>query len=77
MNRIVLEDEGIQQLLKSDEIISYMDEIADQTIEKCKGTYEKETFIGKKRANVQIQTKDEKTFYRNLKNNELLKALNL
>ncbi len=74
--RIELNEEGIRELLKSDEVLEFLQKKADTIIKKCpKGKYDTKRFIGKKKDNMLITTHDEKTFFRNLNNNEILKAL--
>lgn len=73
---IQLNSKGVTELMKSPEIISALQKEADSVVEKCsKGSYETSKYIGENRANVSIFTCDAKTYYRNLKENELLKAL--
>lgn len=63
------------QLLKGGWIDSVMKDIADGIAQKCGGVYEVETYSGKRRDNVAIITSDKNTYYKNLKDNELLKAM--
>lgn len=74
--RIELNQEGIRELLKSDEVSEFLQKKADAIIKKCpKGNYDTKRFIGTKKGTVLITTHDEKTFYRNMNNNEIIKAL--
>lgn len=73
--QIELNSTGIQELLKSEGVQNFLNEQADAIIGRCDGNYEKDTRIGKNRANVSIKTTDEHTWRKNLKDNELLKAL--
>lgn len=73
--QIELSDEGIQELLKSEEVQNFLSEQADTIIGRCEGNYEKDARVGKTRANVSIKTTDEHTWRKNLKDNELLRAL--
>lgn len=73
--KIELNSAGIQELMKSKEIIGYMDELANGVVARCGGAYETNSYVGKTRANVSIITRDRKTYFKNLKDNELLKAL--
>lgn len=73
---IILNPEGVRELLKSDEVSEFLQKKADEIVKKCQeGNYDTNKFIGRNRANVSIATHDEKTFYHNLDNNEILKAL--
>lgn len=73
---IELDFQGINELRKSTEIEEYMTEIAHGIVSRCSGNYEVHApFKGRFHSNVEISTRDNPTFYRNLHNNELLKAL--
>lgn len=72
---IELLTDNISGLLRSEDVISYMQELAEEIKGRCSGSYEIDTFKGSNRANVSIYTTDRKTFGKNLKDNELLKAL--
>lgn len=74
-SNIELFSSGIQELMKSDEVIEELQKHADEIVSKCSGNYETSQYVGKSRANVSIYTTDKDTFFRNLHNNELLKAL--
>lgn len=73
--KIELNKSGIEALMKSEEIIGEMNEHASNIINRCGGLYEQNSYVGKTRANVSIITRDRATFFKNLKENELLKAL--
>ena len=74
--RVELVTSGIQELMKSEDVISELQRQADDIVKKCpNGSYETSQYIGKSRANVSIYTSDSATYFRNLHNNELLKAL--
>lgn len=72
---IVLNRAGISDLLKSSEVISELNTHADAIMGHLSGSYEKTEYVGQRRANVSIATADNDTYYRNLHNNELLKAV--
>jgi hypothetical protein len=72
---ITIDSDGIRQLLKSDAVVSVLEQEAQRIIKSCSGSYETNTYIGTNRANVGITTSDRKTFFKNLQDNELLKAL--
>lgn len=63
------------QLLKSEEVKNLLKEKAEEIVARCSGTYEISEHTGAKKSNVSIITKDADTYHRNLKDNELLKAL--
>lgn len=78
MSKIVvkLNTKGINQLRKSEELEAFMTELADGIVSRCSGNYEVSApFKGVRHSNVEVSTADSKTYYRNLHNNELLKAL--
>lgn len=64
-----------KQLLKGEWIDSVMKEVAEGVVDKCGGSYDVETYSGKNRDNVSVATSDRSTYFKNLKDNELLKAL--
>ena len=71
-----LDSRGIVELMKSQEIVEMLQEKADSIVQRCpNGVYETSQFIGRSRANVSIATSDKETYFRNLHDNELLKAL--
>lgn len=73
---IELNYQGINELRKCEELESYMTEIAEGIRSRCSGNYEVSApFKGKYHSNVEVSTADKETFFRNLHNNELLKAL--
>lgn len=75
MSKVKLVNAGFRDLMRSDAIVSELETVAQNIIDRCEGNYETNTYIGPTRANVSINTSDEKTFYKNLSDNELLKAL--
>lgn len=73
--KIELNSDGIRELLKSGEVAGFLEEKANEIVGRTSGNYNKSTYSGKGRVNVSIYTEDEKTYYKNLRNNELLKVL--
>lgn len=73
--QIELNRAEISNLLKSDEVIVELNTHADAIMGHLSGSYEKTEYVGQRRANVSIATADKDTYYRNLHNNELLKAV--
>lgn len=73
--KIVLNSKGITDLLKSQEIQTFLQEKAQDIVSRCSGAYETDVYVGKNRANSSIITRDAATFRKNLKDNELLRAL--
>lgn len=77
MSRITvnLDSAGVRQLLKSDEVQEYLHEVANGIKGRCSGDYKVDSRTGKYRTITRIKTNNEKTFRKNLKENELLKSL--
>lgn len=75
MVKLIMNKNGIGELLKGAEMQALLKEKADAIVSRCNGNYETDTYVGKSRANSSIVTHDSATYHRNLKNNELLKAL--
>ena len=75
MARVVINKTGINELMKSEEMQKILQEKADEIVRSLSGSYETDTYVGKTRANASIVTHDSATYHRNLKDNELLKAL--
>lgn len=73
---IELNYQGVNELRKSPELEACLTEIANNIRSRCSGDYEVSApFKGRLHSNVEVVTADKDTYYRNLKNNELLKAL--
>lgn len=73
--KIVTNFKGLNELRNSEEIIQELESQADAVIARCSGNYSRSTHKGRSRANVSISTEDPETYHKNLKDNELLKAL--
>lgn len=73
--RIQLDIKGVRELLKSEEVASFLQEKSHDIVSRCnKGKYDVNTQVHN-RAVSRVTTADKETYYRNLKNNELLKAM--
>lgn len=73
---LVLDRDGLMELMKSQEVIGFMKSQANEIVGRCQGNYEIDEWNqGKSRANVSIKTTDRKTLFSNMKTNELLTAL--
>lgn len=66
---------GLIELMKSPEMQEILQEKANEVVSRCGGVYETDIYVGKTRANSSIVTHDSATYHRNLRDNELLKAL--
>lgn len=73
--KVTLNKAGVRQLLLSDEIMDYCDDIGSGIMQRCGDGYEKTQYHGKNRVNVSIHTATPKAFNDNMKHNTLLKAL--
>lgn len=76
--KFVRDDEGVSELMKSEEMQSVLAEFASNIyarLDSKKGYEMKDPIVGKKRANVTIRTASAHAYYSNLKHNSLLKAL--
>lgn len=73
--KIVLDRAGVRELLKSEEIMSVCIEQGQNMLERLGPGYEKDSFVGKNRVNVEVRTSDITGIMDNLQNNSLLKAI--
>lgn len=71
---IELNRTGIMELLSSSEVQSFIGGIANDCANSCSGKYDVQTTVKSGRAVSNIKTADKATYYKNLKNNELIKA---
>ena len=71
--KVELNISGFDELRNSPEIISYMEEIANRKAGSGSGNYQIKSGTGRKRAHVNISCADKKTYYKNLKTNDLIK----
>lgn len=61
--------------MKSAEMKAVLDETAQHIAESAEGDYKVDTLIGRTRANAEVSCASAKTYYDNLRNNTLLKAM--
>lgn len=73
--RIELNSEGVRNLLRSQEVKNYCEQLANEIAARAGDGYEVTTFTGKNRANASVHAATEKALKDNLKNNTLLKAV--
>lgn len=68
---------GLVELMNSEEIQDTLQNEADKVVSRCKGNYDTDVYTrnGWTRSIASIVTRDKKTFFKNLRDNELLKAL--
>lgn len=72
---IELNDAGIQELLKSPEMMAVCKEYADKALSKLGSGYEVTTRTGKTRVNAEVAAVTYEAKRENLKNNTILKAV--
>lgn len=72
---IVLNDKGIQDMLKSEGMQSVLREHASRIQGNCGPEYASSVQVGKKRAYGRVETTTEHAFFSNMHNNTLLKGL--
>lgn len=77
--KIKLNESGIEELMKSDEIVECLTEVAQQICDianaECEGFEISQYPQGKSRANVSVGASDRKAYYHNMKHDTLLKAM--
>lgn len=73
--KIELNSEGVRELLKSSEMRSVCEGLANQIAKRAGDGYEVTTYTGKTRVNASVHIATEKAMRDNLKNNTLLKAV--
>lgn len=73
--KVVLNSEGVREMLKSAEMQSLLKERAQGAIERLGGGYESTTYVGTNRANADIRATTNAAYKENLKSNTILKAL--
>lgn len=66
---------GVRELLQSDEIREYCEELAQGVASRAGDGYEVDSMVGKTRANASVYAATKEANRDNLENNTLLKAL--
>ena len=72
---IELNSSGIQELLKSEEIRSYCEELANDVRDRAGEGFAVDTHVGKTRVNAMVYADTKEAISLNYKENTLLKAL--
>ena len=72
---IELNSAGIRELLQSEEIRAYCEELAHDVASRAGDGYEVDSMVGKTRANASVYAATAEANKDNLENNTLLKAL--
>lgn len=70
-----LNRDGVRQIMQSAEMKAVLEETAQHIASSAEGDYKVDTITGRRRANAEVSCADAKTYYENLKNNTLLKAM--
>lgn len=73
--KVVLNKEGVRELLKSEEMLSICKAHADATAAALGEGYEVSTYTGRNRVNAQITAVTREARQENMENNSILKAL--
>ena len=73
--KVVLNEEGVRQMLKSGEMALLLKERAQDAISRIGGGYNITTHTGANRVNVSISPASYKAHKEDLKNNTIIKAL--
>ena len=72
--KIKLDSNGIQQILKSDEVAAVCQQQADKALRKLGEGFSSDKYVGRKRVNVRVFAESERAYWKSIKNNVLLKA---
>lgn len=70
-----LNRDGVRQIMQSAEMKAVLEETAQHIAQNAEGDYKVDTITGRRRANTEVSCASAKTYYSNLKNNTLLKAM--
>ena len=73
--RFELNRDGIKAIMKSAEMKAVLDETAQHIAENAIGEYKVDSMTGRTRANAEVSCASTETYYDNLRNNTLLKAM--
>jgi len=75
VNKIELNEEGVSELLKSQEMLSYVSQLAGKAVGALGNGYEYDTQIGKSRVNADVHAVTRKAHREALDNNTIYKAV--
>lgn len=70
-----LNRDGVRQIMQSAEMKVVLEETAQHIAQNAEGDYKVDTITGRRRANAEVSCASAQTYYDNLKNNTLLKAM--
>ena len=70
-----LNRDGVKAIMKSAEMKAILDETAQHIAESASGEYKVDSMTGRTRANAEVSCASAETYYDNLRNNTLLKAM--
>lgn len=73
--KVVWDYQGGRELMQSKEITDCLEEQAKAIADRTEGNWGVDTYKGKNRSNATIYAEDDKTYYKNLKTNALLKGM--
>ena len=72
---VTLNSAGIKEVLKSQEVKSALNDVANKTLNAAGEGFKAKPYTGKNRAGVIVAPETAEAYYKNLRNNTLLKAL--
>lgn len=75
--KLVLNREGVRELLKSQEMQNICKEYAEEIANRSDGDYEVTTYVGVNRCAASVITADRETMRKNLDGNALLKGIGI
>ena len=70
-----LNRDGVKAIMKSAEMKAILDETAHHIAESAEGDYKVDSLTGRTRSNAEVSCASTETYYDNLRNNTLLKAM--
>ena len=73
--KVVLNRAGVRELLRSKDMMDICSEYASAAVSRCGDGFEMSTHVGKNRVNAEIKATTPKAYFKNLKNNVILKSL--
>lgn len=73
--RFELNRDGVRQIMQNAEMKALLDDTAQHIARSAEGDYKVDTITGRTRANAEVACASTETYYDNLRNNTLLKAM--
>lgn len=73
--KVVMDPQGMEEFMKSDEVAEVCRKYADKIVEVCGEGYEADTYVGAHRVNAGVKVATPHAYYSNLKYNTLVRAI--